>query len=65
MFKSVLVSMITSVLVIVFALVGVDVLVNNEKENGNEIKRISYDAGEENVVKYNVLCNDTLYKQID
>ena len=46
MFKSVLISMITSVLVIVFALVGIDTLVNNQRENNDELNRISYESNE-------------------
>ena len=52
MFKSVLVSMITSVLVIVFALVGVDTLINNRRENGNEFNRISYESNDEEGLEF-------------
>lgn len=52
MFKSVLVSMVTSVLVIVVALVGVDFIVNNQRDNNSDIKRISYNSNEGENVEY-------------
>lgn len=52
MFKSVLVSMVTSILVIVFALVGVDTLVNNQRENKEGMERISYESNERNNIEF-------------
>lgn len=52
MIKSVLISMITSILVIVFALVGIDILVNNQRENNKGIERISYENNEGSNVEF-------------
>lgn len=52
MLKSVLVSMLTSILVIVIALVGIDTIVNNERENDVEIKRITYESDKGNNIEF-------------
>ena len=52
MLKSVLVSGITSIMVIVFALVGVDTLVNNQRNNNEELKRISYESNDNKNIEF-------------
>lgn len=51
MFKSILISAITTIIFIVFALVGLDTLINNQKEN-NDTTKISYESNEEQQTEY-------------
>lgn len=52
MFKSIMVSGITSVLVIVFALVGIDNIVNSKRNSIEEPKYISYESNDEKKVEF-------------
>lgn len=52
MFKSIFISGITSIIVIVFALIGVDTLVNTKKNDVENVEKISYESNLQDKVMY-------------